>query len=286
MPQHFPPPARVIRSILETALAEDLGASGDITTQLLVPPDLGCRARLISRVPGVLSGGVLLQPLFSALDPAVQVTLCLEDGGQLEAGACIALIEGPAAAVLTGERVALNLTARLSGIATLTRAYVERAGTGARVADTRKTTPGLRALERYAVRCGGAFNHRFSLADGILIKDNHLAICGGLAEAVRRARARAPHPMRVEVEVETVEQAREACAAGADILLLDNMSCEQMRLAASELGTRAILEASGGINLKTVAEVAATGVHYLSVGALTHGAKSLDLSLEMEAAKP
>ncbi|MBI4871302.1 MAG: carboxylating nicotinate-nucleotide diphosphorylase [Candidatus Riflebacteria bacterium] len=277
----LPLPRHVLDALLERALAEDLGEGTDLTTSLLVEGDLIANAAIISRVDGVLAGGILLAPLFARLDARVRVWLEVEEGGRLSAGATIARLEGPAAAILTGERVALNLAARASGVATLTRRYVERAGPRARIADTRKTTPGLRALERYAVRCGGGHNHRFNLADGVLIKDNHLAVSMSVADAVRRARAGAPHPVRLEVEVETVEQAREAREAGADILLLDNMSLEAMRQVVEEHSGHVLLEASGGVTLERVADIAATGVDVISVGALTHSAASLDLSLEM-----
>ncbi len=230
---------------------------------------------------GVLAGGVLLAPIFGRLDPRVRVRLEVEDGSLLAPESNIARLEGPARSILTGERVALNLVARLSGIATLTRKFVDACAPGTRVADTRKTTPGLRALERYAVRCGGGFNHRFNLSDGILIKDNHIAACGSVAQAVERARAHAPHPMRIEVEVTGIEQAREAVAAHADILLLDNMTTDAMRETVRELRGKALFEASGGVRLDTIGAISSTGVDIVSIGALTHSAVSLDLSLDL-----
>ncbi|MBI2945615.1 MAG: carboxylating nicotinate-nucleotide diphosphorylase [Candidatus Wallbacteria bacterium] len=277
----MPPSPEAIRAILELAFAEDIGPSGDLTSSLLIPEDQQGVARLFSRVEGVLAGGVLLAPIFGRLDPRVRVRLETEDGSRLSPESTIARLEGPARSILTGERVALNLVARLSGIATLTRKFVDACTPGTRVADTRKTTPGLRALERYAVRCGGGSNHRFNLSDGILIKDNHIAACGGVAPAVERARAHAPHPLRIEVEVTGIEQAREAVAARADILLLDNMTPDTMRETVRELRGKALFEASGGVRLDTIGAISSTGVDIVSIGALTHSAVSLDLSLDL-----
>ncbi|MBI3891145.1 MAG: carboxylating nicotinate-nucleotide diphosphorylase [Candidatus Wallbacteria bacterium] len=279
----LPPSPDAVRAVVEMALAEDLGPNGDLTSCLLIPENQIGTARLFSRVAGVLSGGVLLAPLFGRVDPRVSVKLALEDGAELSPESTIARIAGPARSILTGERVALNLVARLCGIATLTRKFAAACGR-ARVTDTRKTTPGLRALELYAVRCGGGRNHRFNLSDGILIKDNHIAACGGVGRAVQLARAGAPHTMRIEAEVTSIEQAREAVEAGADVLLLDNMAPPAMRAVVEELRGQAVFEASGGVRLETIGEIGATGVDIVSVGALTHSAVSLDLSLDLAAA--
>ncbi len=282
-PFPVPPTRAALMNCIDMALAEDLGPSGDLTTDLLIPPSSRARARIISREPGKLCGAVVLGPLFGRLDPQVSVTETIAEGGRFEAGATLATLEGATRALLTGERIALNLMARLSGIATLTARFVQAAGGQARVVDTRKTTPGLRALERYAVRCGGGHNHRFNLSDGILIKDNHRVACADLADAVQRTRAGTPHPIRIEVEVESLEQARSARDAGADILLLDNMAPQAMEAVMNELGHDVLYEASGGVSLETIGAIAATGVDLISIGALTHSARSLDFSLELEA---
>lgn len=276
-----------IRAIVARALREDIGHA-DITTEAVIPAGARAAAQLVMREAGVVAGLPLLAAVFAALDPAVAVTLCAADGDAVTAGAVVARLEGPARAILTGERVALNLIQRLSGIATLTARYVAAVGDlPVRVLDTRKTTPGLRALEKYAVRVGGGTNHRFGLHDGIMLKDNHLALLEAqgisLAEALRRARATAGPMVRVEIEVETVEQARRAAEAGADMILLDNMAPPAMREAVAAVGGRARLEASGGVTLVNIRTVAETGVDYISVGALTHSARSLDISLEIVA---
>jgi nicotinate-nucleotide pyrophosphorylase (carboxylating) len=243
---------------------------------------------VIMRETGVVAGVPVLAAVFAALGDSVAVTCCAAEGEHVGAGAIVAQIEGSARTILTGERVALNLLQRLCGIATLTARYVAAiTGLPTRLLDTRKTTPGLRALEKYAVRVGGATNHRFGLYDGIMLKDNHLALLAaqgiGLDEAVRHARAVAGPMVRVEVEVETVEQARCAAEAGADLILLDNMAPEELRAAVAAIGGRAQTEASGGITLGTLRAVAETGVDYISAGALTHSARALDISLEIEA---
>jgi len=267
-----------IDRVVATALAEDVGA-GDRTSEALVPADARCRAQLLLEEPGVVCGVPVAAAVFHALDPSVRVDARVDEGAAVsDVPAVLADIEGPARAVLTGERVALNLVARLSGIASLTRRYAELAdGTGATILDTRKTTPGLRALEKYAVRCGGGANHRAGLYDAILVKENHLRIAGGIAAAVARLNG----SVDVEVEAETLEQLREALDAGVGRILLDNMSPEEVAQAVTLTAGRAELEASGGISLATVRSYAETGVDFISVGALTHGARSLHVSLEV-----
>jgi nicotinate-nucleotide pyrophosphorylase (carboxylating) len=269
----------VLEPVVRAALAEDVG-SGDVTTDSVVPAAARCRATLLLEEPGVVCGVDGVRAVFEALDPAVSVEPLLEDGARVtDVPAAVAAIEGPARAVLTGERTALNFFGRLCGIATLTARYVDLvAGTGAEILDTRKTTPGLRALEKYAVRCGGGTNHRFGLHDAVLLKENHLRIAGGIAPAVAAARDGRP----VEVEAETLDEVAEALEAGADRILLDNMTPEQVRRAVELVGGRARLEASGGISLATVRAYAETGVDFVSVGALTRSARSLDVSLDVE----
>jgi len=269
----------LLEPVVRAALAEDVGA-GDVTTEGVVPAGARCRAALVLEEPGVVCGVPAARAVFRALDPDVRVEALAGEGARVTAvPARIAAVEGPARAVLTGERTALNLLGRLSGIATLTARYVDlAAGTGAAILDTRKTTPGLRALERYAVRCGGGRNHRFGLHDAVLLKENHLRLAGGIAPAVAALRNGRP----VEVEAETLGDVAEALAAGADRILLDNMTPEEVRRAVELVGGRAELEASGGISLATVRAYAETGVDYVSVGALTHSARSLHVSLEVE----
>jgi nicotinate-nucleotide pyrophosphorylase (carboxylating) len=275
-----------IRSTVERALAEDLGM-GDITTDSLIPPDIRGLATIVAKVPGVIAGlGVALE-VFRQVDPSVETRVLMADGSEVIPGDVVAEVEGSVSGILKGERVALNFLQRLSGIATETSRYVKAVGgTKARILDTRKTVPGLRELEKYAVRVGGGRNHRYNLADGILIKDNHIAALRAreltLAAIIRRARENAPHTLRIEVEVETVDEAREALEARADAILLDNMSLEEMRQVVTLVQGRCLLEASGGINLETVRAVAETGVDLISVGALTHSVRALDISLDMK----
>jgi len=268
-----------IDRVVATALAEDVGA-GDRTSEALVPADARCRAQLLLEEPGVVCGVPVAAAVFHALDPSVRVDARVDEGAAVsDVPAVLADIEGPARAVLTGERVALNLVARLSGIASLTRRYVELAdGTGATILDTRKTTPGLRALEKYAVRCGGGANHRAGLYDAVLVKENHLRIAGGITAAVASLNGDGA----IEVEAETLDQVREALDAGVHRILLDNMTPEQVTEAVAVARGRAELEASGGISLATIRSYAETGVDFISVGALTHGARSLHVSLEVE----
>ncbi len=267
-----------IDRVVAAALAEDVG-DGDRTSEALVPADARCRAQLLLEEPGVVCGVPIAAAVFRAIDPSVRVEALVDEGASVtEPPAVLAEIEGPARAVLTGERVALNLVARLCGIASLTRRYAELAeGTHATILDTRKTTPGLRALEKYAVRCGGGANHRAGLYDAILVKENHLRIAGGIPAAVAALNG----SVDVEVEAETLEQLQEALDAGVRRVLLDNMSPEQVAEAVTLTAGRAELEASGGISLATVRSYAETGVDFISVGALTHAARSLHVSLEV-----
>jgi nicotinate-nucleotide pyrophosphorylase (carboxylating) len=273
--------ADAIERMAELALAEDVG-DGDITTEALVPPGLRCRTQLLLEEPGVVCGVDAAAAVFRTLDSDVHVEAVAEDGAAVsEPPVVVAEIEGPAQAVLTGERTALNLFARLCGVATLTRRYVDLVdGTGATILDTRKTTPGLRALEKYAVRCGGGSNHRAGLYDAVLVKENHLRVAGGIAAAVAVLRERADG-FALEVEAETLEQVDEALAAGVERILLDNMTPDEVARAVAHVAGRAELEASGGVSLATVRAYAETGVDFISVGALTHGARSLHVSLEV-----
>jgi nicotinate-nucleotide pyrophosphorylase (carboxylating) len=269
-----------LESLVRRALAEDLG-SGDLTTQATVPEGTRARARITQKQPGVLFGIDAAELTFAVLDPGARFERLAEEGAWRDGGPVLD-VEGAAAALLSAERTALNLLQRLSGVATLTARYVEAVrGTRAKVLDTRKTTPGLRLLEKAAVAAGGGTNHRVGLFDAILIKENHAAIAGGVGEAVRLARAAAPD-VPLEVECRTDAEVDEALAAGAGRLLLDNMAPAQMRAIVERVGDRAELEASGGIDLETIRDVAETGVHFISVGALTHSAPSLDLSLLLE----
>ena len=279
------PPADAVRRAVALALAED-AAWRDVTTAALVPPDQQGRAVIIAKAHGVLAGLPVAEAVFHRLDPSLTFEAAMVDGARLTPGAAVASIAGALDSILRAERVALNFLQRLSGVATATARLVEALeGLPTRLLDTRKTTPGLRALERYAVRVGGGHSHRFSLADGILIKDNHLAVLEargeGVAEAVRLARLAAPHTLRVEIEVTSVDQALEALAAGAEVLLLDNMDLEDMRRVAAVARGRALTEASGGITLDNVRAVAETGVDLISTGAITHSAPALDMSLEV-----
>ena len=279
-------PDILVEPVVRLALAEDLGRAGDVTAMACIPQDARMKAAFAARKAGVLAGIEAVRLSVLALDPQARIDLRLNDGDALAPGAVLAVVEANARAFLSAERTALNLIGRLSGVATLTRAYVEAvAGTGARIADTRKTTPGLRALEKHAVACGGGMNHRFGLDDAILIKDNHVAVCGGVAQAVRRARAFAPHLMKVEVEVDGLDQLDAVLAlidegAAPDVIMLDNFSLADLRTAVERVAGRIVLEASGGVDLTTVRAVAETGVDVISVGALTHSAPNLDIGLD------
>ena len=274
-------PDLLIEPVVRMALAEDLGRAGDITAAACVPAEARLRAAFRARQPGVAAGLACARLAVAALDPEARFVAETEDGDAVEPGAVLARVEANARALLSAERTALNLLGRLSGIATLTAAYVAAVqGTGARIADTRKTTPGLRALEKHAVRCGGGANHRFGLDDAILIKDNHVAACGGVGPALQRARAYAGHLVRVEVEVDTLQQLDEALPYLPDVIMLDNFSLDDLRTAVARAGGRVTLEASGGVNLQTVRRIAETGVDVISVGALTHSAPVLDIGLD------
>ncbi len=267
--------------LVRAALAEDIGP-GDITTMLCIPAEARATATVLAKGAGVIAGLDVCALAFHLLDPEAQWESLVADGFHVsDPPTPLATVTGSARALLTAERVALNFLQRLSGVATVTARYVVAvAGTQARIVDTRKTTPGLRALEKYAVRVGGGFNHRLGLYDCVLIKDNHIQASGGIGPAVAAARAQIPHTMKIEVETDTLTQVGEALEAGADIILLDNMDTETLRRAVVQIGSRAITEASGGLALDRVAEVAATGVNILSVGALTHSAPALDISLD------
>ena len=268
-----------LRRIIESALHEDIG-SGDITTQSTVAPDLISQAELVAKEDFVLAGINVAAEVFRTLDPSVSFECLIEDGQAVKKGDVLAWIKGSAAILLQGERVALNLLQRMSGIATLTASFVrEVAETEAVVVDTRKTMPGLRVLDKYSVRAGGGSNHRTSLYDGVLIKENHIAAAGGITVAIERARIRAPHTLKIEVETTTIDDVTEALQAGADIILLDNMTLDQLREAVQLIAGRAKAEASGGVNLETVREIAETGVDLISVGALTHSARAVDISM-------
>ena len=278
-------PDLLIEPVVRMALAEDLGRTGDVTAQACIPEDARMSAVFSARQAGVMAGGAVVRIAVHAMDPKAKVKVKVADGAAFEVGTILVEVEADARALLAAERTALNLLGRMCGIATLTRNYVQTvAGTNARIADTRKTTPGLRALEKHAVACGGGLNHRFGLDDAILIKDNHVAVCGGAGEAVRRAKAFAPHLMKVEVEVDGLAQLDEVLAERPDVIMLDNFSLTDLdeavrRVKASAFGP-VTLEASGGVNLTTVAAIAATGVDVISVGALTHSVPQLDVGLD------
>ena len=275
-------PDILIEPIVRAALAEDLGRAGDVTVQACIDPNARLTAQFAARKPGVVSGLACARLAIAILDPTALVFPVAADGDAVAAGAVLARVEANARALLSAERTGLNLLGRMSGIATLTAAYVKAvAGTRARITDTRKTTPGLRALEKYAVRCGGGVNHRFGLDDAILIKDNHVAACGGVALALERARAQAGHLMKIEIEVDTLAQFDEALAYRPDVIMLDNFTLADMAEAVRRNGGAVVLEASGGVTLDTVADIALTGVDVISVGALTHSAMVLDIGLDV-----
>jgi nicotinate-nucleotide pyrophosphorylase (carboxylating) len=271
-----------IENVVFAALEED-APWGDVTSELFVPVDATATAELNAREPGVFSGSAVIVATFAAVDPEISVELRISDGDRFEAGQVIAVITGPARGVLRGERIALNLVQRMSGIATLTAQFVELVdGTHAHIVDTRKTTPGLRALERHAVRCGGGYNHRFSLSDAVLAKDNHLALQeGSITDVIRAARAKLGHTTHLEVEVDRLEQIEPVLAGGVDTIMLDNFSLDDLRTGVVQVAGRAKVEASGGVNLDTVAAIAQTGVDLISVGALTHSVRALDLGLDV-----
>jgi nicotinate-nucleotide pyrophosphorylase (carboxylating) len=278
-------PQVIIDDIVGRALAEDVGL-GDVTTQATVDPGTPCRAEIIVRAPGIVAGTRVADAVFRRLDPATVVAYALHDGAAVGPGTVLLRLDGDAHAILTGERTALNFLQRMSGIATLTARFVEAVkGTGARICDTRKTAPGLRALDKYAVRVGGGHNHRIGLFDGVLIKDNHIRAAGGIGGAVERARESAHHLLAVEVETQSIAQVEEAVLAGADVIMLDNMDVNEATQAIARIGGRCRTEISGGVNLETVRAYAQCGVDYISVGALTHSAPALDISLEITDAR-
>ncbi len=276
-------PQALVDEAVAGALREDLDLAGDITTNATVPPDARASAIIGARNAGVVAGLQLVETAFRTLEPHVTVDIVIPDGGSVAAKGVIARVAGNARALLTAERVAMNFLGHLSGIATLTRRYVDAVeGTHARIIDTRKTTPGLRAFEKAAVRAGGGLNHRFGLYDAILIKDNHIVAAGGVGPAMERARAHAGHMVRVEIEVTTLAELEAALAHAPDALLLDNMPPNLLKAAVTKVAGRAVTEASGGVNLETVRAIAQTGVDLISVGALTHSAPSLDVGFDFE----
>ncbi len=274
-----------IDEAVQRALEEDLGRAGDITSMATIPETAPARAVLVARQAGVIAGLPLGVATFQKLSPDLHIEAHYRDGATVAAGVQVLTISGPARAVLGGERTALNFIGRLSGVATLTSDYVRHtAGTGMRICCTRKTTPGLRALEKYAVRCGGGFNHRFGLDDAILIKDNHIAVAGGIRPVLERARAHIGHLVKVEIEVDTLKQLREVLDSGlADVVLLDNMDVAELTEAVKLTRGRVVLEASGGVTQDSIAGIAATGVDYASAGALTHSAPNFDVALDIDA---
>lgn len=273
-----------VGDIVRRALAEDIG-SGDVTSLFTVPEETQGVARMVAKTGGVVAGLPVAVSTMLNVDPGLNVEALVRDGERVEAGETLLTVTGSARSILTAERVALNFVQRLSGIATKTARFVELvAGTKARIVDTRKTTPGLRSLEKYAVRVGGGYNHRFGLYDAVLIKDNHIAASGSITQAVQNAFAQAPHTMSITVECDTLEQVQEATEAGADIILLDNMSIAQLEQAVEMIGGQTTTEASGGVNEDTVAAIAGTGVDIISVGGLTHSAIALDIGLDLEVA--
>jgi nicotinate-nucleotide pyrophosphorylase (carboxylating) len=277
-----PPPALLFEAQVRAALEEDLGRAGDITSQLTIAADTKAQARLVARKPGRLAGLICAEAAFRLVDPALTFTAATPDGSAIAPGAVLATISGSARAILTAERVALNFLGPLSGTATATAALVEAvAGTKARIVCTRKTLPGLRGLQKYAVRCGGGFNHRFGLDDAAMIKDNHVQAAGGIAPAIEKLRAGLGHMVRIELEVDTLAQLEEALRLGVDTILLDNMSLDDLRRAVAMAGGRCVLEASGNVTLETVRDIAQTGVDYISSGALTHSATNLDIGLDI-----
>lgn len=272
----------LVEPLLRRALEEDLGVAGDLTTDATVPPDLRVTAHLLARAGGRIAGLEAAVATIRLLDPAVEVEGRARDGEDVPPGAVLAVLRGQARSLLAAERTALNLLGRLSGIATATRALVERiASSPARVVCTRKTTPGLRVLEKYAVRAGGGANHRFGLDDGVLIKDNHRLLAGGLGEAVRRVKARVGHMVKVEVEVDTLDELDQVLGLDVAAVLLDNMPLEVLREGVRRIGGRILSEASGNIDRRSIADVAATGVDLISVGWLTHSAPALDVALDV-----
>lgn len=272
----------LIDQAVRAALEEDLGRAGDITTEATIPESARARALIVAREAGVIAGSDIAIAAFRMMEPSVRFDTHVKDGTMITTGTVVLAVEGPARAILSAERVALNFMGRLSGIASSTARYVDAVKhTKARIVCTRKTTPNLRAFEKYAVRCGGGSNHRFGLDDAILIKDNHIAVAGGVVNALRAAKAFAGHLVKIEIEVDTLDQLDEVIKEGADVVLLDNMKPEQLKEAVRRVGGKMLTEASGGVNLSTVAAIAESGVDMISVGALTHSVKVLDLGLDI-----
>ena len=277
------PPPPLVDEAVRAALLEDLGRAGDITTAAIIPADATAQAVIAARKPGAIAGLALAEAAFRLLSTAVRFEAAVRDGDKIAPGSAVARVIGPARAILSAERVALNFLGHLSGVATATAAFADAiAHTGAKITCTRKTLPGLRALQKYAVRCGGGSNHRFGLDDAILIKDNHVAVAGGVGEAIRRAKAFAGHLVKIEIEVDTLDHLREALAERPDVVLLDNMGPDALRSAVAVNAGRAVLEASGGVTLDTVAAIAESGVDFISSGWITHSAPALDLGLDVE----
>jgi nicotinate-nucleotide pyrophosphorylase (carboxylating) len=277
----FPLPAIMLEPLVRAALLEDLGRAGDLTTDAIVPNEQRTTTVLVARQPGVIAGLDLAALAFRLLDPDVTISVQRADGSAVTAGDVVATVSGPARAILTGERTALNFLSRLSGIATATRAIVDAIdGHRAKIVCTRKTTPGLRAVEKYAVRAGGGSNHRFGLDDAVLIKDNHIAVAGGIRPAIERVRSNVGHLIKIEIEVDTLAQLEEALGLAPDAVLLDNMTSDELRRAVAMVAGRAITEASGRITAATAPAVAATGVDLISIGWLTHSAPILDIGLD------
>ncbi len=268
-----------IERIIRTALEEDIGL-GDITTEVTVRRDTVARAELVAKEDFTLAGLDVAAEVFKALDPEISFEKISTDGRSVAKGEVVAWLRGRASVLLQGERVALNLLQRMSGIASLTAKYVaEVAGTGATIVDTRKTVPGLRALDKYSVRMGGGRNHRIGLFDGVLIKENHIAAAGGIGAAIERAKSQLPHTLKIEVETRNLDEVAEALQAGADIIMLDNMTLDEMRQGVEQIAGQALVEASGGVNLERVRDIAETGVDIISVGALTHSVRAADISM-------
>jgi nicotinate-nucleotide pyrophosphorylase (carboxylating) len=280
----MPIPRLTLSRIVGLALDEDLGR-GDLTTEACVDATVQGSAALCAREPGVFCGGDVVREVYAQLDPRVNVSILCEDGARVQQGTTVLTLKGPARSLLEGERVALNFCQRMSGVATITRAFVDAlpAGSKTRIVDTRKTTPGLRALERHAVRAGGGHNHREDLGAAVLIKDNHIAAAGGVGEAIDRARARSPHTSRIECEVDTLAQLEVALAHRADIVLLDNFDDASLERAVRMIDGRALVDVSGGVTLARIPQIARFGVDVISVGALTHSARAVDLGLDWSA---
>jgi nicotinate-nucleotide pyrophosphorylase (carboxylating) len=277
-----PPAALLIEPQIRAALAEDMGRAGDITSELTIPASQMLETRLVARKSGRIAGLIAAETAFRLVDPTLAFSVAKPDGSAAEAGALLATISGPARAILTAERVALNFLGHLSGVATATAALVDAVkGTKARIVCTRKTLPNLRILQKYAVRCGGGFNHRFGLDDAILIKDNHIAAAGGIGPALDRVRAGLGHMVKIEIEVDTLAQLEEALSLGADTILLDNMTPAELKHAVTLTKGRAVLEASGNVTLQSVRAIAESGVDYVSSGAITHSAVNLDIGLDI-----